>query len=49
VRSVEDRDAIVAALQVFCLITDRGLRIPGRDHQTDEELLGAAQRVLQRL
>ena len=49
IRTISERDAVVAALQVFATITERGLKIPGRDLQKDEDLLIPAQLVLGRI
>ena len=49
VQDIREKDAIVAALQVFQQITERGLKLPDRDFAADEDLLVPAQRVLGRL
>lgn len=49
VRSIQERDATVAALEVFIKVTHTGLKLPGRNLHTDEELLDAAIRVLSRI
>jgi hypothetical protein len=49
VRTREERDAVIAALQVFRAVTNTGLRLQGRDLASDEQLLVAADRVLHRL
>jgi len=49
IRTISERDAVVAALEVFTHITLNGLRIPGRDNQRDEALIESAALVHKRL
>lgn len=49
VRTAEERDACVAALEVFVALTQSGLKLPGREIEKDEQLIEAAMRVLSRI
>jgi hypothetical protein len=49
VRTIEERDAVVLALDLFCQQIDLGLRVAGRDFDQDEAALEPARRVLLRL
>jgi len=49
VRTKDERDAVVAALETFISIVNLGLTMPNRDPDKDAELVGDAKEVLKRL
>lgn len=49
VRTIEERDALISALEVFIKITETGLKLPDRDLKADERLMAAAKVVLSRI
>ncbi len=49
VRTFQEREAVIAALQVFLQIQRTNLKLQGRDHEDDQALVGAAMLVLGRI
>lgn len=49
VRTLDERDAVIRALDLFCQQIDLGLRVDGRDFNQDNQALEHARRVLMRL
>lgn len=49
VRTFEEREAVVAALEAFIQINQANLRLQGRDEKKDQALVETAMRVLGRV
>lgn len=49
VHSVEERDALIAALEVYARYVDMGLKMADRDFERDRELAQHAKRIRGRL
>ena len=46
IRTLEERDALVSALEVFVKVTEAGLRLPGRSFTEDHQRLPLMRRLL---